>query len=101
MDRRRFLRNGLLVAGGAIAADQLELADRLGWTRRLFPGADVGRPVTTTEQELNALLRRVYTQFRLDTFAPSAPLWDQLPRRPGVIHATVSLDGRVRELVRP
>jgi hypothetical protein len=27
-----------LVAAGAVAADQLELLDRLGWVRSLFPG---------------------------------------------------------------
>lgn len=36
MDRRRFLRSAALVAAGVIAADQLEVADRLGWTRKLF-----------------------------------------------------------------
>lgn len=38
MDRRRFLRNATIAAVGVVAADQLELLERLGWTRRLFAG---------------------------------------------------------------
>lgn len=38
MNRRDFLRRAALVAAGAVAADQLELLDRLGWVRRLFSG---------------------------------------------------------------
>jgi hypothetical protein len=38
MDRRQFLRRAALVASGAVAADQLELLDRLGWVRRWFAG---------------------------------------------------------------
>lgn len=38
MNRRQFLRNASLAAAGVVAADQLELIERLGWTRRLFPG---------------------------------------------------------------
>lgn len=38
MNRRDFLRRAALVAAGAVAADQLELVERLGWRRRFFPG---------------------------------------------------------------
>lgn len=38
MNRRDFLRRAALVAAGAVAADQVELLDRLGWKRRLFAG---------------------------------------------------------------
>lgn len=37
MDRRAFLRGASLIAAG-VAVDQLELVERLGWTRRFFPG---------------------------------------------------------------
>ena len=38
MDRRRFLRRAALIAAGAVAADQIELLERLTWRRRFFPG---------------------------------------------------------------
>lgn len=38
MNRRDFLRRAALVAAGTVAADQVELLDRLGWKRKLFPG---------------------------------------------------------------
>lgn len=44
MDRRAFLRNAVIVAAGAIAADQLELVERLGWRRRFFSGFGAGVP---------------------------------------------------------
>ena len=39
MDRREWLRSAALIAAGVVAADQLELVERLGWKRRFFPGA--------------------------------------------------------------
>jgi hypothetical protein len=42
MDRRTWLRNAALIAAGAVAADQLDLLERLTWRRRFFPGADIG-----------------------------------------------------------
>lgn len=42
MDRRSFLRNSALLAAGTIAADQLDLIERLGWKRKFFPGASFG-----------------------------------------------------------
>lgn len=49
MNRRDFLRRAALLAAGTVAADQLELVERLGWTRRLFPGWTRGPiPVPTT-----------------------------------------------------
>lgn len=41
MNRREWLKRASLVAAGTVAADQLELLDRLGWVRRLFPSAAV------------------------------------------------------------
>lgn len=38
MNRRDFLGRVSLIAAGAVAADQLELIERLGWKRKLFPG---------------------------------------------------------------
>jgi hypothetical protein len=42
MDRRLFLRRAALSAAGAIAADQLELLERLAPRRRFFTGMDFG-----------------------------------------------------------
>ena len=42
MQRREFFRRSALVAAGVVAADQLDLLDRLGWTRKMF--AAWGRP---------------------------------------------------------
>lgn len=48
MDRRAFLRNSALITSGVVAADQLELLDRLGWVRRFFPSAAIGRTLDAT-----------------------------------------------------
>ena len=42
--RREWLRRAALLASGAVAADQLDLLDRLGWTRTMFPSAAVPLP---------------------------------------------------------
>jgi hypothetical protein len=39
MSRRAFLTRSAILAAGVVAVDQLELVDRLGWTRRFFPSA--------------------------------------------------------------
>lgn len=39
--RREWLCRAALLATGAVAADQLDLLDRLGWTRTMFPSAGV------------------------------------------------------------
>ena len=41
MDRREFLKRAALIATGAIAADQLELLERLGHVRKFFPSAAI------------------------------------------------------------
>lgn len=38
MNRRDFLRRSALIAAGVVAADQIDLLDRLGWRRKFFPG---------------------------------------------------------------
>lgn len=38
IDRRTFLRNSSLIAAGVVAAGQLDLLERMTWTRRLWPG---------------------------------------------------------------
>jgi hypothetical protein len=38
VNRREWMRNAALLAAGVVAADQLEIVERLGWKRRLFPG---------------------------------------------------------------
>lgn len=35
--RREFLRRAAILTAGVVAADQLELVERLGWKRTLFP----------------------------------------------------------------
>jgi hypothetical protein len=71
LDRRSFLRRAALVAGGVVAADQLEILDRLGWVRSLFPGwraTTSGRalltlaeqPFVTSLAHWDALLRESY-----------------------------------------
>lgn len=62
LSRREFLRRSALIAAGAVAADQLELLDRLGWVRRFFPawGAPA-RDVVLTTAQWDALLMEVYT----------------------------------------
>ena len=50
LTRRQFLRNSALIAAGVIAADQLEILDRLA-PRRLWAGADFAArriPLTIT-----------------------------------------------------
>lgn len=42
MNRRDFLRRSAVVAGGLIGADQLEILERIGWRRTLFPGVSFG-----------------------------------------------------------
>lgn len=41
MNRRDFFKKASIVAAGIVAADQLEILDRLGWTRKLFPSATI------------------------------------------------------------
>ena len=50
MNRREFLKHAGLIAAGAVAADQLELLDRLGWRRRFFPGFTKSDPYFITKQ---------------------------------------------------
>lgn len=65
MNRRDFLRRASMIAAGAVAADQLELLDRLGWVRRFFPGFGSGAVVApyawnSTTLEWDKLLRDAY-----------------------------------------
>lgn len=62
MNRRAFFRNAALIAAGAVAADQLELIDRLGWKRKLFSAWGAmpvlyGDGVTDDTRALNAWVR--------------------------------------------
>lgn len=38
MNRRLFLRHAALLTASVVAADQMDIVERLGWTRRLFAG---------------------------------------------------------------
>lgn len=64
MNRRDFFRRSALVAAGAVAADQLELLDRLGRVRTMFAGwsapVDGGGGITVTNAQWDALLRETY-----------------------------------------
>jgi hypothetical protein len=81
MDRRAFLRRASLVAAGTVAADQLDILDRLGCVRSLFPGfgawpvafnpptptdtlSYIGEPhhvsIATTSADLDAMFREAY-----------------------------------------
>jgi hypothetical protein len=51
MDRRQFLKRAALIAAGAVAADQLELFDRLGWKRKFFPGFSSSYPLILPSNE--------------------------------------------------
>ena len=51
MNRRDWLRGAALLTAGVVAADQLELVERLGWKRRFFAGADWNQnPYGMTDQ---------------------------------------------------
>jgi hypothetical protein len=41
MNRREWFKKAAILATGAVAANQLELLDRLGWKRTLFPSAAI------------------------------------------------------------
>jgi len=43
MNRRDFLRRSAILTAGVVAVDQLEILDRLGWTRSLFPSVAMHR----------------------------------------------------------
>lgn len=55
MNRREWLRGAALIGAGVVAADQLELLDRLGWKRRFFAGAEFD---TTNPREIVITLRQ-------------------------------------------
>lgn len=48
MNRRDWLRRTALIATGVVAADQLELLEKLTWKRTLFPG--FSRPIMISKQ---------------------------------------------------
>lgn len=75
MNRRAFFRNASLLAAGAVAADQLELVERLGWKRRFFAGwSEPAYPTALTWKQdgspyhvPNALLDYEEGEFRITT----------------------------------
>lgn len=44
MNRRDFLKRLGLVTAGVVAADQLEIIEKLGWKRRFFASVDLADP---------------------------------------------------------
>lgn len=85
MNRRAFLRNIALIGGGVVAADQLELLDRLGWVRTMFPSAGLqsGRAPLAMDTEL------VAAQTMPAIFTKSD--WDRLLRENYIIQDIVEL----------
>lgn len=79
MNRRDFLQRAGLIAAGVVAADQLDLLDRLGWKRKLFPGWRAGTGLTITPQGPSVL-----------TGEPIVEVLDQYGR---VIARTRAVDG--------
>lgn len=68
MDRRAFLRRAAIASSGIVAADQLELLDRLGWVRRFFnsillPSSPHRGPFTVTHAQWNELLQESYVSY--------------------------------------
>lgn len=56
MNRREWLRNASIIVAGAVAADQIEIIDRLSWRRRFFGSADVrGRAAVLVNGEWRVL----------------------------------------------
>lgn len=61
MNRRDFLRRSSLIAAGVVAADQLEILERVG--RRVFPGFGAGVRTLSpgiTSAQWDAVLRENY-----------------------------------------
>lgn len=88
MNRREFLRRAALIAAGAVAADQLELLDRLGWTRSLFPGVgnglwsgavSAGEPFSMAM--FDRILQEAYCKPMIEAFGPLVPLETPLRSR--------------------
>lgn len=52
MNRREWLQKAAVVAAGVVAADQLDLLERLAPRRLYFRGADFGKPYTTATELL-------------------------------------------------
>jgi hypothetical protein len=79
---------------GAVAADQLEILDRLGWVRSLFAGWGtrpvVFRPPTdehtysliTTNADWTALLRETYSASFIDAINMRSPFLSTLKQEP-------------------
>lgn len=57
MDRRRWLRNAAILTAGTIAADQIDLPERLTWQRTLFPGANFALPPGTYTFDIETYVR--------------------------------------------
>ncbi len=68
MDRRRFLRNAVLLAAGTVAADQLDLLERLNWKRTLFLGAQlIGVDPARPGADFTAMVVRTTLNVKDDT----------------------------------
>lgn len=91
MNRRTFLRRASLVAAGAIAVDQLDLVERIGWVRKTFPAW--GRVPTLwgdgVHDDADTLL----------AFFAGRPVWDYQARR--MLLGTEMLYGRQVYVLRP
>src|SRR4051812_47025301 len=89
MNRREFLRNAAIIAGGIVAADQMELLERLAPRRLLFPGADFGTWTTNTyassrvftTKMLDDMIKEIYCAPTLLAFPLHTPLIERQRQR--------------------
>jgi len=70
--RRDFLRKATLIASGIVAADQLEILDRIGWTRTLFPSVALDQRFT---YELGFLVTEEMLEDMMVYPAPDIARW--------------------------
>lgn len=92
MLRRDFLKRLTATAAGLLVAD--DVLELIAEPRRLWPGADFGNPrlklvkeigdleIHVTDAQLHALMRKIYADFRPQTFPTVTPLLGMFERRP-------------------
>ena len=96
MDRRAWLKRMGLMAAAGVAADQLELLDRLNWKRTLFQSAPIGGQITPDVWDQRGFLNYSF-QFGGPDLISEAPATNHLGGRRGI----KSYDGSVTFEARP
>lgn len=81
MDRRGFLRSGLVLAAGIAVGDEvMEAFERLTH-RKVFPSAAIGyNPAIITDSEISGLVRKVYEEYRVKTQGLVTPILGQMQK---------------------